>query len=181
MVNKTTQQNCDFHNNVLTNKGFLKLASKENLQFRHDLKPEKMLKINIQEDSDDINVDYAETCKKRMRIKKIVNDIIDQDGEIYAEMEKLHNEQLYYFIDHAIKKVQSEQSKKEQQYEDYIDDEVKKEILDENYIQCEMCGTLNGRRKLVCTSCQSREGLKRAKEKKKEDNTPEQRCFASAA
>ncbi|CAC5420400.1 unnamed protein product [Mytilus coruscus] len=153
---------------IITNKAFMELQSPESLQKKADLKPEKKLQLpKIKKDDKAENVNENETIQTS-KLQSLINEMIDQDTERYSKMETDHYEQLYYCIDHAIDTVSKEQKQIERNFQDFIDDQVKKDVQDENYIKCEHCGALNGKRKLICTNCSRKDGLKSAKNKKKD-------------
>ncbi|VDI14752.1 Hypothetical predicted protein [Mytilus galloprovincialis] len=100
---------------------------------------------------------------KEVKLRGVINCMIDQVSELYVKMEIDHNEQLYHFIDHAIEVVLAEQQDMDGHFEDPIDLKVRQDIVEKNYIKCAACGTLNSKRKQKCTGCDEREGIKKAK------------------
>ncbi|VDH92360.1 Hypothetical predicted protein [Mytilus galloprovincialis] len=152
---------------IITNKAFMALPAEETLQTKAEFKPEKTLKFDIESNLG--RKDKNKTHQNR-KLKNVICEMIDQGSERFCKMEIDHNEQLYHFLEDAIDTVLKEQTLKNGNYEDVIDDLVKREVQDETYIKCDLCGTLNLKRKFVCSNCREREGLKIAKEKKKKNS-----------
>ena len=75
-----------------------------------------------------------------------------------------HYEQLYCFIESAIKVVMKEQTATEGGFLDSVDEKILQDAQDESTITCPICGFVNGKRKLKCEGCGEKEGLKRAKD-----------------
>ncbi|CAG2220191.1 unnamed protein product [Mytilus edulis] len=146
---------------VITNKGYVKLLSKENMQCKPDLKPETIMKPL--RDIDQTEEGAIEKTQENDKLKSIISDMIDQDSEDYIRMETEHNEQLYHHINHAIQIVLKDQKENGEDFTDSIDDLVKKNFNKENYITCKNCQTLNDKLKRVCIGCREREGIKEAK------------------
>ncbi|CAG2198284.1 unnamed protein product [Mytilus edulis] len=152
---------------VITNKGFLELnmhSIGKTLQNELSLKPE--VKLDLQGHNVMTNKSSSEGKSendKEVKLRGVINCMIDQVSELYVKMEIDHNEQLYHFIDHAIEVVLAEQQDKDGHFEDPIDLKVRQDIVEENYIKCAACGTLNSKRKQKCTGCDEREGIKKAK------------------
>ncbi|CAG2250797.1 unnamed protein product [Mytilus edulis] len=129
------------------------------LQNELSLKPE--VKLDLQGHNVMTNKSSSEGKSendKEVKLRGVINCMIDQVSELYVKMEIDHNEQLYHFIDHAIEVVLAEQQDKDGHFEDPIDLKVRQDIVEENYIKCAACGTLNSKRKQKCTGCDEREG-----------------------
>ena len=78
-------------------------------------------------------------------------------------MVKDHFIPLCYFLQTAINDMQSEKNYKNGKSSDKIDELVLKEQQKEAGVVCSTCGTLNRKRKIVCTGCNERGGLKKSK------------------
>jgi hypothetical protein len=141
---------------VITNKGYVLLASENCHQNDVNLKPcHSLSTLSSKED------------ELSSKIRRVVNEMMEMSSERYEEYEKLHYEQVFHFIDDAIHTVLEEQIATSETITDDIDKCVKQSELEEVTIVCASCGTRNRKRKIICDGCQGKDGLKKAREMKK--------------
>ena len=144
---------------VITNKGFVVLDAHGVLQQNKNLQPLHTLKLK--DGFTDQN--QFSNLKECQYFQSAVDQIISQSSENHKKMENDHFIQLCYFLQTAINDVRSEQNNKNGKVSDKIDELVLKEQQKESGVVCSTCGTLNRKRKIVCTGCNERDGLKKSK------------------
>ncbi|XP_060595290.1 uncharacterized protein LOC132749514 isoform X1 [Ruditapes philippinarum] len=146
---------------VITNKGVVSLQSSESvsmIQNNPNLKPNLVLA----EDNT-----YTLTNESKKDLNEAVKEMIEQSSERCKQMEKLHFEQLHVSVHEAISIVLNEQRLVDGQVHDQIDEKMAADSIDQTSIKCVDCGTENSKRKLVCSGCNNRGGIKKAKEQMK--------------
>lgn len=151
---------------IITNKGFIALSSDDHddcLQVKPQFKPLQVLK-SIQADSTGLSTE------QNKKLVTAVNEVMDQSSPRYVQYERDHYEQLFYFIDNTIEDVIKEQETEGQHFTDTIDITAARQSLEELMVQCS-CGKWNGLKKITCDGCKQRDGLKRAKERRKSYST----------
>ena len=75
------------------------------MQTRADLKPLKTLYLSTASDHEKNQcLDHSDNdiSSYEKKLKTALHEMINQDGERYSQMEKIHNELFFYFIQHAI-------------------------------------------------------------------------------
>ncbi|CAG2236054.1 unnamed protein product [Mytilus edulis] len=128
------------------------------------------------QENDHTEEEPVEKTQENDKMKSIISDMIDQDGEDFLKMETEHNEQLYHHINHAIQIVLKDQTKNGGNFTDSIDDLVKKNYNKETYITCKNCKTLNENGKEFVLDVGKETGIKEAKAiKEYQNNTTQER------
>lgn len=145
---------------IITNKGIVELQSKERIQCKAEMKPVVIQKIRSGND---------ELTPNQLKMKLAAESIINGSSEQLDMMEKLHYEQLYHAVQGAIDNVKQDQCNVDGKMVDPIDLQLAQETVDDTTIKCTTCGTLNRKRKIVCEGCNEKDGLKKAKEQKKNE------------
>ena len=160
---------------IITNKGYLIFDGSGDLQKEQSLKPPQILKLE--------SLDQGTASRTKAEFEEAVKGMIDGESEIrvYERHKYVHYEQLYYFVENAIKVVAAEQHKNGTCVSDSVDQTVQDTRTEELFLTCCSCGTKNVRRKIVCTGCNSKEGIKMARNNAKDTNsnteTPKQTSF----
>ncbi|XP_071139288.1 uncharacterized protein [Mytilus edulis] len=142
-----------------------------NVQLNENFKPKNWFSVNhfIEKLK---NASSNETNSERVkRIKtdkeyfiKEVSQIRDSSLPLFTTLEKIHYDQMYFFLSKAIKDVLNEQENANDEIIDYVDKQAHQESRQKNIIVCTRCGTENPKRKQICENCQEREGIKEAKQ-----------------
>lgn len=152
---------------IITNKGYV--AIKENLQKMKELKPPYI----IRKDTEDY-LNFPEFDPDVL--KSTVESIIDSKSERNKSYIDAHYEQLYLFLEVAMRVVAEEQEEEEENLRDYIDRNIIEKEITESFIKCSICGTLNSKKKRICQRCNEKEGIKKARtEEKLNDNQGNER------
>lgn len=162
---------------IITNKAYCCMDPNGNLQENPELKPVQLLKVNDVSSSKSTCSSNEEQDSEKLKL--VVDNILTESSPQFAKFEKDHSEQLALFIKSAIETVMLEQKDEDGEIIDDFDVTAAKESLEDHMIQCP-CGEWNADRKIVCTKCKRRDGLKKAKESKKEstaDYTPKQKTM----
>ena len=146
---------------VITNKGYLNFDPTGKLQTDQALKPPPILKLN--------ELDQGKYFVSKEDFSETVKGMITVNSEMYDDYRTLHYEQLYYFVESAINAVAEDQKIKDGTIVDVVDETIKETQTEEQFITC-LCGKKNPRRKIVCTGCNSREGIKVARSTEKNNS-----------
>lgn len=161
---------------IITNKGFVKTKSAEQIQGKQELKPPLLKNEATYSVSGRSVGDKSESTVENInavmavhtsRITKIVNEEIAMSSNRFTDMSNVHFEQLHHCIEEVIHDVMSDQQKQDQSFVDTIDKKIQIEAIAESTITCTQCGTLNEKRKRICGGCKGKDGLKDGREIKK--------------
>lgn len=145
---------------IITNKGFVQLEGDGVLQSKAEFKPSQILKLK--------EIEVGSSSEKKKQFADIVKDVLLCESELYQKYERLHYEQLFIFIDQAIKIVGDEQRVKADWFEDHIDTSIATEIAKKTTTTCTICGLPNTRFKRICLGCNEKEGLTKGRKDKKD-------------
>ena len=96
---------------------------------------------------------------------KEVTKIRDSTLPDFIHLEKVHYEQVFYFLSKVIKDVLSEQEDQNGNITDYVDKQTYVEDREKDILICATCGAENARRKLICDNCKQKDGIKKARQK----------------
>lgn len=129
-----------------------------NLQENPELKPVQLLKVNNVSSSKSTCSSNEEQDSEKLKL--VVDNILTESSPQFEKFEKDHSEQLDLFIKSAIETVLLEQKDEDGEIIDDFDVTAAKESLEDHMNQCP-CGEWNADRKIVCTKCKRRDGLKR--------------------
>lgn len=91
-------------------------------------------------------------------LKSTVESIIDSKSDRNKSYIDAHYEQLYLFLEVAMRVVAEEQEEEEENLRDYIDRNIIEKEITESFIKCSICGTLNSKKKRICQGCNEKEG-----------------------
>ncbi|KAK3103938.1 hypothetical protein FSP39_023044 [Pinctada imbricata] len=126
---------------------------------------------------------YLSTCSKRDTIPKeheeelkaAALEVINPENEQYRIYETLHYEQLFPFIEIAMKCVleETEDSQSNKGLFDFIDEKITCDDERDKFVKGTLCGTLNSKRKQICIGFKEKEGIRTAKSLLKENSDAE--------
>ncbi|CAG2257070.1 unnamed protein product [Mytilus edulis] len=149
------------------------MHDKENstVQLNENFKPKNWFSVNHFDEklknanSDETNAERVKRIKtEKEYFVKEVSQIRDSSLPLFTTLEKIHYDQMYFFLSKAIKDVLNEQENANDEIIDYVDKQAHQESRQKNIIVCTRCGTENPKRKQICENCQEREGIKEAKQ-----------------
>ncbi len=169
---------------VITNKGFVELLGEKDhdgkMQSNDAMKPPMAYTLaEYEAELADVaktgTPDRMRLCQENMeKFLEVSKNIRDGSSKYFRDLEQNHYDQLFYFIDQAIKYVSALQKLQEgtaHEYVDNIDDEVEILSLAKTTIVCSECGTSNPKRKLKCQGCGKREGISVARAQRNDEPT----------
>lgn len=148
---------------IVTTKMFVQLEDDLNMQENENLKPKNWFNIQC--------INEQGIDRRGLGIfQDKVQEIINEENQYYIEMEKAHYEQLHHFVQNAIDTVASEQNLQSGKATDTIDTSILEGEQRKTIITCTLCGEVNARRKIICTKCNKRDGLRLARSAAQEMN-----------